>query len=116
MTGEDLWLVMYSSGTTGRPKGVMLSHRNIVAHTRNAVPVAPMGPGDRSLVAMPLFHVGGTCYALFGIYAGDAEPRSPASRTPARCWRRSPPGPPTRSWCPRWWPRCWPAASGRSPR
>jgi acyl-CoA synthetase (AMP-forming)/AMP-acid ligase II len=29
-----------------------------------------MGPGDRSLVAMPLFHVGGTCYALFGIYAG----------------------------------------------
>jgi acyl-CoA synthetase (AMP-forming)/AMP-acid ligase II len=70
VTGEDLWLVMYSSGTTGRPKGVMLSHRNIVAHTQNAVPVAPMGPGDRSLVAMPLFHVGGTCYALFGMYAG----------------------------------------------
>src|ERR1039457_3466825 len=70
VTGDDLWLVMYSSGTTGRPKGVMLSHRNIVAHTQNAVPVAPMGRGDRSLVAMPLFHVGGTCYALFGIYAG----------------------------------------------
>jgi acyl-CoA synthetase (AMP-forming)/AMP-acid ligase II len=70
VTGEDLWLVMYSSGTTGRPKGVMLSHRNIVAHTQNAVPLAPMGPGDRNLVAMPLFHVGGTCYALFGIYAG----------------------------------------------
>ena len=62
--------MMYSSGTTGRPKGVMLSHRNIVAHTQNVVPVAPMGPGDRNLVAMPLFHVGGTCYALFGIYAG----------------------------------------------
>jgi acyl-CoA synthetase (AMP-forming)/AMP-acid ligase II len=71
VTGEDLWLVMYSSGTTGRPKGVMLSHRNIVAHTQNAVPVAPMGgPGDRNLVAMPLFHVGGTCYALFGFFAG----------------------------------------------
>jgi len=70
VAGEDLWLVMYSSGTTGRPKGVMLSHRNIVAHTTNAVPVAPMGPGDRNLVAMPLFHVGGICYALFGIYAG----------------------------------------------
>src|ERR1700730_15213480 len=69
-TGEDLWLVMYSSGTTGRPKGVMLSHRNIVEHTKNAVPLAPLGPGDRNLVAMPLFHVGGTCYALFGIYAG----------------------------------------------
>jgi acyl-coenzyme A synthetase/AMP-(fatty) acid ligase len=103
VTGEDLWLVMmYSSGTTGRPKGVMLSHRNIVAHTQNAVPVAPMGPGDRNLVAMPLFHVGGTCYALFGI-----RPRS---------WRRSPPGPPTRSWCPRWYLRCSPRATRRSPR
>ncbi len=70
VSAEDLWLVMYSSGTTGRPKGVMLSHRNIVAHTRNAVPIAPMEPGDRNLVAMPLFHVGGTCYALFGIYWG----------------------------------------------
>jgi len=73
VTGEDLWLVMYSSGTTGRPKGVMLSHRNLVEHTRNAVPVAPLGPGDRNLVAMPLFHVGGTSYALFGIYAGSAS-------------------------------------------
>jgi acyl-CoA synthetase (AMP-forming)/AMP-acid ligase II len=73
VTGEDLWLVMYSSGTTGRPKGVMLSHRNIVEHTRNAIPVAPLGQGDRNLVAMPLFHVGGTSYALFGIYAGAAS-------------------------------------------
>src|SRR5437868_1432036 len=59
-----------SAGTTGRPKGVMLSHRNIVEHTQNAVPLAPMGPGDRNLVAMPLFHIGGTGYALFGIYTG----------------------------------------------
>ena len=51
---------MYSSGTTGRPKGVMLSHRNVVEHTQNAVPLAPLDPGDRNLVAMPLFHVGGT--------------------------------------------------------
>src|SRR6478672_3270802 len=38
--------------------------------TQNAVPLAPLGPGDRNLVAMPLFHIGGTGYALFGIYAG----------------------------------------------
>jgi acyl-CoA synthetase (AMP-forming)/AMP-acid ligase II len=70
VTGEDLWLVMYSSGTTGRPKGVMLSHRNIVAHTRNTASLGPIGPADRNLVAMPLFHVGGTSYAMFGVYAG----------------------------------------------
>jgi acyl-CoA synthetase (AMP-forming)/AMP-acid ligase II len=67
---DDVWLVMYSSGTTGRPKGVMLSHRNMVEHTQNSAPLAPLEPGDRNLVAMPLFHVGGTSYALFGIYAG----------------------------------------------
>ncbi|MFD9888950.1 long-chain-fatty-acid--CoA ligase [Amycolatopsis sp. NPDC059027] len=67
---DDLWLVMYSSGTTGRPKGVMLTHRNIVAHTVDVGPVLPFAEGDRNLVAMPLFHVGGTCYALFGIHAG----------------------------------------------
>lgn len=67
---DDLWLVLYSSGTTGRPKGVMLSHRNIVTHTENVGPALPFEPGDRNLVAMPLFHVGGTCYALFGIHAG----------------------------------------------
>ncbi len=75
---HDPWLVMSSSGTTGRPKGVMLSHRNMVAHTVNAGTIFPFEDGDRNLVAMPLFHVGGTSYAMFGLYAGvrrhDLEP------------------------------------------
>ena len=67
---EDVCLVMYSSGTTGRPKGVMLTQRNMVKHTVNAHEGWSFEPGDKSLVAMPLFHVGGSSYVLFGIHDG----------------------------------------------
>ncbi|MEO6702516.1 MAG: AMP-binding protein, partial [Jatrophihabitantaceae bacterium] len=67
---DDLLMLMYSSGTTGHPKGVMLSHRAVIAHTRNVGSAFPFEATDINLVAMPLFHVGGTCYALIGIAAG----------------------------------------------
>ncbi|BBZ44811.1 long-chain-fatty-acid--CoA ligase [Mycobacterium parmense] len=63
-------LVIYSSGTTGRPKGVLLSQRALVNHAANLAAAFPFGEGDANLVAMPLFHVGGIGYALFGIRAG----------------------------------------------
>ncbi len=67
---EDVCLVMYSSGTTGRPKGVMLTHRNMVRHTLNAHDGWGFDPGDKNMVSMPLFHVGGSSYVLFGIHDG----------------------------------------------
>jgi acyl-CoA synthetase (AMP-forming)/AMP-acid ligase II len=67
---EDVCLVMYSSGTTGRPKGVMLSHAAMLAHTRNAHDGWAFEPGDKNMVSMPLFHVGGSSYVLFGIADG----------------------------------------------
>ncbi|WP_340540576.1 long-chain-fatty-acid--CoA ligase [Nocardioides sp. GXZ039] len=70
VTPEDICLVMYSSGTTGRPKGVTLSHRNMVSHTRNAHHGWSFEPGDKCMVSMPLFHVGGSSYVLFPINDG----------------------------------------------
>ncbi|MEP7089780.1 MAG: long-chain-fatty-acid--CoA ligase [Nocardioidaceae bacterium] len=66
----DVCLVMYSSGTTGRPKGVMLTHANLVSHTVAAHDGWEFEPGDKSMVSMPLFHVGGSSYVLFGIHDG----------------------------------------------
>lgn len=66
----DTALIIYSSGTTGRPKGVLLSQQALVAHTVNVGTKFPFAEGDKNLVAMPLFHVGGVCYAFFGIRAG----------------------------------------------
>jgi acyl-CoA synthetase (AMP-forming)/AMP-acid ligase II len=67
---DDVCLVMYSSGTTGRPKGVMLTHTNMVRHTVAAHDGWSFEPGDKNLVAMPLFHVGGSSYVLFGVHDG----------------------------------------------
>lgn len=66
VTPDDVCAVMYSSGTTGRPKGVMLTQHNIVQHTVNSAGDVEYSAGDMMLVAMPMFHVGGTCYALSG--------------------------------------------------
>ena len=67
---DDVCLVMYSSGTTGRPKGIALTQANMVAHTLNAHEGMAFDDGDKSMVSMPLFHVGGSSYVLFGIHDG----------------------------------------------
>ncbi|NLV77915.1 MAG: long-chain-fatty-acid--CoA ligase [Rhodococcus sp.] len=63
-------LLLYSSGTTGRPKGVQLTHRNLAAHADAVLSVLPFRDDDCLLVAMPLFHVGGSCYAIMGLHDG----------------------------------------------
>ena len=66
----DVCLVMYTSGTTGRPKGAELTHRGVTAHSAANCEAMSFSPDDVCLVAMPLFHVGGSCYAQVGIYVG----------------------------------------------
>ena len=66
---DDVCVIMYSSGTTGRPKGVKLSQANLIAHTLNAGTFEFLDD-DKTLVAMPLFHVGGTSFVQFAIHAG----------------------------------------------
>jgi long-chain acyl-CoA synthetase len=54
---------MYTSGTTGRPKGALLSHANLI-HAGNAVCAAhALTPDDRVLSSLPLYHVNGQCIA-----------------------------------------------------
>jgi acyl-CoA synthetase (AMP-forming)/AMP-acid ligase II len=62
---EDLATLPYSSGTTGLPKGVMLTHRNLVA---NAVQCAPFyaGPDDVVLAVAPFFHIMGMAVTMVG--------------------------------------------------
>ena len=66
----DCFVQLYTSGTTGFPKGAMLTHRGMLAHARNVSAGQDFGTTSRVQVAMPLFHVGGTSYALIAITSG----------------------------------------------
>lgn len=53
----DLAAILYTSGTTGRPKGAMLTHRNLMANARSVMGALDLKPGaDRLLVVLPMFH------------------------------------------------------------
>ncbi|KAH7684861.1 long-chain acyl-CoA synthetase protein [Dioscorea alata] len=53
---DDVATLMYTSGTSGTPKGVMLTHRNLLHQIRNLWEIVPAEPGDRFLSMLPSWH------------------------------------------------------------
>ncbi|MEM1434768.1 MAG: AMP-binding protein [Pseudomonadota bacterium] len=70
---DDLAGLFYTGGTTGKSKGVMLSHRNLIANTYHWLAMVPHEPGDVELVMAPLFHAAGSNGVLGAIWKGTVQ-------------------------------------------
>lgn len=68
---NDVVLQMYTSGTTGRPKGAQLTNDNLLALLPTSIEAwGAWGDTDVNLVCMPVFHISGSGYALVGFFTG----------------------------------------------
>lgn len=70
----DTFMIQYTGGTTGKPKGAMLSHRTLMHNPLQVLALAPtVNTGDEAFVtAFPLFHIAGLCFGLMAVLTGGS--------------------------------------------
>lgn len=78
VTENDLAGLFYTGGTTGAAKGVMLTHRNLVANTIHGLIAIGLQPEDRWLAMAPMFHAAGTFASLATVWLGATHVVLPA--------------------------------------
>jgi long-chain acyl-CoA synthetase len=69
---KDLATIIYTSGTTGTPKGVMLSHENILSNVLSSIPCFPPGDNMRALSFLPLNHIFERMVTYLYLFTGTA--------------------------------------------
>lgn len=81
---DETMLILYTAGTTGKSKGVMLTHRNFVYNAANQAENFAMENNDVNLVLFPMFHISGYLLATICMFYGGGttilEPRFDAAR------------------------------------
>ncbi len=73
ITEDTLAGLFYTGGTTGASKGVMLTHRNLIANTYHTLTTAPLAANSVSLVMAPMFHAAGSNSILGAIWTGACQ-------------------------------------------
>jgi acyl-CoA synthetase (AMP-forming)/AMP-acid ligase II len=84
---EDVALVLHTSGTTGRPKAVPLSHRNLLRTMSNIQATYQLTPKDRTMLVMPLFHVHGLLAGFLAPLASGGSVVVPPKFSASEFWK-----------------------------
>lgn len=88
-TADTLALLMYTSGTTGVPKGVMLSHANLTANALAISAEHALGQKDRVLAVLPLYHINAFVVTMLAPLAHGGSLVMPAKFSAARFWAQA---------------------------
>lgn len=83
---DDLALLMYTSGTTGRPKGVMLTQGNLVANANAISAEHALTPADRVLGVLPLYHINAFAVTMLAPLASGGSVAMAPKFSAARFW------------------------------
>jgi long-chain acyl-CoA synthetase len=81
---EDLAIITYTSGTTGTPKGVMLTHGNLIATARNYLRVDPLDERDDLMAYLPMAWIGDTFFSVVLSFVAGATVNCPEDPTTVR--------------------------------
>ena len=72
-SGDDVAGLFYTGGTTGRSKGVMLTHNNLIINSMQGIPLLNALPGDRILHVAPMFHIADACVCMSSAIIGGSN-------------------------------------------
>ena len=84
---EDDGLLMYTSGTTGRPKGVRLSHGNLIAGGNNTATAHQITADDRAICSLPLYHINALCVTLLAPLVSGGSVMFPPKFSTSQFWK-----------------------------
>lgn len=85
---DDVALVLHTSGTTGRPKAVPLTHRNLLRTMKNIQATYQLMPEDRTMLVMPLFHVHGLLAGFLAPLASGGSVIVPLKFSASEFWKQ----------------------------
>ena len=89
LSASDDALLMYTSGTTGRPKGVVHSHSSLLAGGWTAAIAHDLGPDDRGFCVLPIYHINGQCVTVMGSLVSGGSLAMVSKFSASRFWEQA---------------------------